>query len=59
MFRRGKLLVGLYWQFLPGVIMYATFPVMFYYGDIFDDNPFGHKEFVNTEIHGASICVQP
>ena len=39
--------------------MYATFPVMFYYGDIFDDNPFGHKEFVNIEIHGASICVQP
>ena len=57
--RRFRLLVRLYWQFLPGVIMYATFPVMFYYGDIFDDNPFGHKEFVNTEIHGASICVQP
>lgn len=32
--RRFKLLVRLYWQFLPGLIMYATFPVMFYYGDM-------------------------
>ena len=42
-----------FWQFSHIVIIYATFPVMFYYGDIFDDNPFGHKEFVNTEIHGG------